>query len=153
MVDEETKIQLREQKAELDPVRLLYMIRELQSTLAALGGSSESANGASPASKSLSEFLKQLPRLWKEGEVRATHRKRTSSSHYWRTRKAPFETVWPQLLYWLQRDPDIAATELFFKLKSEYPGIYSDGQLRTLQRRVQGWRRAMAKELIGISQD
>ena len=153
MVDEETKIQLREQKAELDPVRLLYMIRELQSTLAALGGSSESANGASPTSKSLSDFLKQLPRLWKEGEVRATHRKRTSSSHYWRTRKDPFETVWPQLLYWLQRDPDIAATELFFKLKSEYPGIYSDGQLRTLQRRVQGWRRAMAKELIGISQD
>ena len=153
MVDEETKIQLREQKAELDPVRLLYMIRELQSTLAALGGSSESANGASPTSKSLSEFLKQLPRLWEEGEVRATHRKRTSSSHYWRTRKAPFETVWPQLLYWLQRDPDIAATELFFKLRSEYPGIYSDGQLRTLQRRVQGWRRAMAKELIGISQD
>jgi len=82
MVDEETKIQLREQKAELDPVRLLYMIRELQSTLAALGGSSESANGASPTSKSLSEFLKQLPRLWKEGEVRVTHRKK-SSSCYW----------------------------------------------------------------------
>jgi len=70
-----------------------------------------------------------------------------------RTRKDPFETVWPQLLDWLQRDPGIAATELFFKLRSEYPGIYSDGQLRTLQRRVQGWRREMAKELMGISQD
>ena len=152
-IDEETKARLREQKASLDPVQLLYLIRELQATLVALASSNESTNGTSPASKSLSEFLKQLPQLWKDGEVRATHRKQPSSPRDWRTRTDPFESVWPQLLDWLQRDPDITATDLFVKLRSKYPGVYKDGQLRTLQRRVQGWRRAMAKELIGISQD
>ena len=152
-VDRETMDRLREQKAGLDPVRLLHIIRELQATLAAIATSNESTNGASPASRSLSDFLKKLPQLWKDGEVRATHRKRPPSPRDWRTRADPFESVWPQLLDWLQRNPDITATELFLKLRSKYPNTYSDGQLRTLQRRVQGWRRAMAKELIGISQD
>jgi len=117
IVDEKTKIRLRRQKASVDPVRLLHMIREIQSTLAALTASSESANGRSSSSKSLSEFLKEIPRLWKEGKVRATHQRKSYSSHYWRTRKDTFETVWPQLLDWLQSNPDIAATDLFFKLR------------------------------------
>jgi hypothetical protein len=57
------------------------------------------------------------------------------------------------LLDWLQRDPDTTAKELFQSLRTKYPGTYKDGQLRTLQRRVRGWRQAMARELIGISQE
>lgn len=151
-VGEEMKEHLREQKSSLDPVRLLHTIRELQATLAALACSNGSENGATPESKSLSEFLKQLPRLWKDGEVRPTHRKEPSSPRTWRTRVDPFESVWPELLDWLQRDPDTTAKELFLRLRGKYPGTYKDGQLRTLQRRVKGWRRAMARELIGISQ-
>lgn len=151
-IDEEVKEPLREQKASLDPVRLLHTIRELQATLAALASSNDSPSGVTPASKSLSEFLDQLPRLWKDGEVRATHRKEPSSPRTWRTRVDPFESVWPELLDWLQRDPDLTAKELFLRLRTRYPETYRDGQLRTLQRRVRGWRRAMARELIGISQ-
>ncbi|MEE9567208.1 MAG: transposase, partial [Desulfobacteria bacterium] len=151
-VSEEAKERLREQKASLDPVQLLHTIRELQATLAALASSNGYENGATPESKSLAEFLKQLPRLWKDGEVRPTHRKAPSSPRNWRTRVDPFESVWPELLDWLQRDPDTTAKDLFQRLRTKYPGTYKDGQLRTLQRRVRGWRRAMARELIGISQ-
>ena len=150
---EEAKQRLREQKACLDPVRLLHAIRELQATLAALTSADGSKNGETPASKNLDEFLKQLPTLWKEGEVRPTHRKSSSSPRNWRTRLDPFESVWPELLDWLQRDPDTTAKDLFQRLRTKYPGNYKDGQLRTLQRRVKGWRRAMARELIGISQE
>ena len=33
------------------------------------------------------------------------------------------------------------ATSLLVELQQQYPGRYSEGQLRTLQRRVQEWRR------------
>ncbi len=146
-VDKEAKSKLLELKAGLDPVELLHTIRELQATLAALAD----GGGATPPSKSLSEFLSELPRLWEEGEVRATHRREPSSPRTWRTRRDPFEAVWPELLDWLQRDPDITAKDLFGKLRSKHPDKYPYGQLRTLQRRVRGWRRAMARELVGIS--
>lgn len=33
-------------------------------------------------------------------------------------------------------------------LQDIYPGYSSDGQLRTLQRRVREWRRVMVRELV-----
>lgn len=150
-IGEETKRRIGAQKAELDPVVLIHTIREFQEALCALAADGDSATKGVPASKSLDEFLEQLPHLWKAGEVRATHRKPESSPHNWRTRADPFETVWPELLSWLERAPDITATDLFSGLQTKYPGSFVPGQLRTLQRRVQAWRRVMARELIGIS--
>ena len=152
-VGEEEKKRLREQKADLDPIQLLHTIRELQAALAALGDSSTAGTGPTPLSKDLSEFLTELPKLWKTGEVRPTHRTRAASPRAWRTRKDPFESVWPELLNWLECDPDSTATELFSKLRERHPGVYVEGQLRTLQRRVHGWRRMMARNLIGISRN
>jgi hypothetical protein len=152
-VDQETKEQLQEQRADLDPIRLLHTIRELQETLAALAKSGGSDDGTTPESKSLEEFLKKLPRLWEEGEARPTHRKAPAAKRLWRTRLDPFASVWPELLHELQNEPDMTAKELFGRLQARYPGSYQDGQLRTLQRRVQGWRRLMARELIGLSND
>ena len=40
---------------------------------------------------------------------------------------------------------------LFSRLRAKYPGKFREGQIRTLQRRVHGWRRVMAKQPIGIS--
>ena len=71
-VKEEAKQRLREEKAALDPLRLLPAIRELQATLAASSATDGSTSDSLPASKDLSEFLRQLPRLWKTGEVRPT---------------------------------------------------------------------------------
>jgi hypothetical protein len=145
-IDDEIKAELHSQRAQLDPVRLLHRIREGQAALAALVSPDGSLEG--PGRESLAQFLAQLPRLWQAGEVRPTHRAQSPKPRHWRTRKDPFETVWYQVLRWLQESPEITAKELFERLQCKYPGRFADGQLRTLQRRVREWRQVMARKLV-----
>ena len=63
-----------------------------------------------------------------------------SSPRYWRTRKDPFADVWREVEQQLQLTPQISSKTLFLDLQQKYPGMFTDGQLRTLQRRVQLWR-------------
>jgi transposase len=58
----------------------------------------------------------------------------------WRTRRDPFEEVWPSLADLLAGNPGLEAKTLFGHLQREAPGDFQDGQLRTLQRRVKEWR-------------
>ena len=148
-VSEETKSSLKATKAPLDPVELLSRIRECQSALAAL--SDVSTEG--PARKSLEQFLAERPRLWEAGEVRPTHRQQTPGVRDDRTRPDPFDSVWPQVLGWLEQQPDATAKSLFERLQAEHPGEFPDGQLRTLQRRVKQGRHLMAKSLVSVCRD
>jgi hypothetical protein len=145
-IDDKIKAKLRSEREQLDPVRLLHRIREGQAALAALVSPDGFREG--PGRESLAQFLAQLPRLWQAGEVRPTHRAQSPKRRYWRTRKDPFETVWYQVLRWLQESPESTAKELFERLQCEYPGLFADGQLRTLQRRVREWRQVMARQLV-----
>jgi hypothetical protein len=149
-VDAETKERLRIHRQQLDPVGLLHQIRNDQAVLASLA-SQDTATG--PERKSLEQFLSQLPTLWRSGEVRPTHRAPAKKPRYWRTRKDPFEKVWPEILCWLQATPEITAKSLFQRLKKEHPGQFVDSQLRTLQRRVKEWRYIMAKKLVYACMD
>ena len=36
------------------------------------------------------------------------------------------------------------------RLQKEYPGQFAEGQLRTLQRRIQEWRQVMARTLVDV---
>src|SRR5437763_10834368 len=54
----------------------------------------------------------------------------------YRTRADPFAADWPQLVEMLERAPELEAQTLFTWLTEERPGVYQEGQLRTLQRRV-----------------
>ena len=143
-VSGEDKELLREELPHLDPLVLLHSIRDTQAALAAMA---EPGYTNRPG-RELDEFLAQLPRLWKEGEARPTHRKAKDTRNYWRTRPDPFEDVWPEVLYWLGEEPDATAKSLFERLMSKYPGKFQSGQLRTLQRRVKEWRYVMARELV-----
>ncbi|MDD5748399.1 MAG: transposase family protein, partial [Actinomycetota bacterium] len=145
MVSEEDKEALRTERSRLDPIELLHRIRETQAALAAL---STPGNNNRPRGKDLDEFLGKLSILWREGEVRPTHRKANDTPRYWRTRPDPFEDVWPEVLYWLGEEPDATAKSLFERLTIKYPGKFQTGQLRTLQRRVKEWRCVMAHELV-----
>ena len=60
--------------------------------------------------------------------------------HTWRTRLDPFEDVWEELRRNLELNPSLEAKTLFEDLQRRYPGRFSDGQLRTLQRKVRRWR-------------
>jgi len=106
-VDEQIKEKLRLQRKQLDPVELLHRIRQGQSALSALTSTDHVTKG--PGRESLEQFLTQLPRLWREGEVRPTHRIKSSKPRHWRTHKDAFEGVWYEVLDWLQQEPDVIA--------------------------------------------
>jgi len=56
--------------------------------------------------------------------------------------------TWSLLKSQLEHSPGITAKELFQQLQQEQPGVFPDGQLRTLQRRVKDWRREIVKHLL-----
>ncbi len=58
----------------------------------------------------------------------------------WQTRADPFEDIWDEVRDKLAANPGFEAKTLFDDLQHRFPGKFSDGQLRTLQRRVKRWR-------------
>jgi hypothetical protein len=57
-----------------------------------------------------------------------------------RTRPDPFIDVWSEVLELLRANAGLEVLTVFQYLQRLYPGRFQDGQLRTLQRRVKGWR-------------
>lgn len=60
--------------------------------------------------------------------------------HTWRTREDPFEEIWSKAQEFLELNPGLEAKSLFEYFQRERPGQFSDGQLRTFQRKVKRWR-------------
>ncbi len=58
----------------------------------------------------------------------------------WRTREDPFEEIWEYIKSFLDNNSGLEAKTLFEHLQRQYPGRFSDGQVRTFQRRVKNWR-------------
>src|SRR3984957_20847672 len=56
--------------------------------------------------------------------------------HAWRTREDPFDGVWTWVEEQLTQNSTLEAHTLFADLQRRFPGCFADGQLRTLQRRV-----------------
>lgn len=70
--------------------------------------------------------------------------------HNWLTREDVFADVWPSIERMLEVSPGLEAKTLFNYLKRCHPDRYSNGQLRTLQRRIKTWRatKGPAKEVF-----
>ena len=146
-IPEVTKARLRAVLATLDPLRLLDEIRTVQHHIAGFA-SGKVLHVLPHRDADLDRFLKSLATAWKEGEVRPTHRSGPKPARHWRTRQDPFRDVWPCVVTWLETEPDRTAQELFERLQLEYKGLFVDGQLRTLQRRIKEWRRIAARRLV-----
>lgn len=58
----------------------------------------------------------------------------------WRTRKDPFEDVWDEIRQSLEDSPGLEAGAVLNHLQEKYEGKYTNGQLRSLQRRIKDWR-------------
>lgn len=58
----------------------------------------------------------------------------------WRTRPDPFAEVWEEIRGLVEPNPGLEAKTIFESLQRRYPGRFSEGQLRTLQRRLKHWR-------------
>ncbi|MDQ6676191.1 MAG: IS21 family transposase [Acidobacteriota bacterium] len=58
----------------------------------------------------------------------------------WRTRLDPFAEVWDEAKAEKELNPGLEAKTLFEEMQRRYPGKFTDGQLRTLQRKFKEWR-------------
>jgi hypothetical protein len=148
-VSEQVKAKLRDQLNGLDPVRLLHDIRAAQQVLSDMMQGPQEVGTSTSKTSGISAFLEGLATAWKDGEVRPTHRRKTTPQRWWRTREDPFELAWPVVEGWLLSEPTVTAKELMNRLARAAPDAYaSKVQLRTLQRRVKAWRAEKAKDLV-----
>src|SRR5215210_3690421 len=58
----------------------------------------------------------------------------------YRTRQDPFEAVWREVEKMLEAAPGLEAKTIFARLCERPDSAFSDGQLRTLQRKIKRWR-------------
>jgi len=133
--------------ATLDPVRLLSEIREVQQRLVEIADRSVLSEALPPTAPTLAQFLSGLRTAWQEGEVRPTSRPKEKVKRG-RRRPDPFVTVTMQVREWFEAEPWRTSRELFERLQREHPGVYPSGQIRTLQRRLKGWRSEVAHKLV-----
>ena len=77
-------------------------------------------------------------------------RGRRREARGYRTRPDSFAEVWPEVEGLLERAPGLSARTIFEVLHGREGCEFSEGQLRTLQRRVKGWRarRGPEKEVM-----
>lgn len=61
-------------------------------------------------------------------------------NHDWQTHKDGFSNVWPEVEKMLKAAPELQGKMLFEYFQSKYPDQFSDGKLRTFQRRIKNWK-------------
>jgi hypothetical protein len=88
-------------------------------------------------SRSLEVFLGDLQTLWQSSQPRR-RKPRTRTGK--RTRPDPFEADVTLIAGWLEEEPLLGSRELMRRLVAHAPQRYSDRQMRTLQRRLRGYR-------------
>jgi transposase len=85
-------------------------------------------------------------RRYREGAAR----KGARPSRTYRTRADPFEAVWPEVEAMLEGAPGLEAKTIFERLQERPEASFTEGQLRTLQRKIRRWRarRGPQKEVM-----
>lgn len=128
----------------IDPLKLLETIRLYQHQLARIAVGEPVGDKRSD----LTAFLQGLSVAWQEGAVNPLHHPAPSKPRHWRTRADPFTDVWNEIEIWLKNEPQLGSRELLLKLEDAYPGKFTKGHRRTLQRRLQEWRVKVVRELV-----
>jgi hypothetical protein len=144
---EEVRRQVSAIHATLDPVELLRSIRATQQELVEIADRPVADEATPPSKPTIEQFLAGLRAAWREGEVRPTSKAKAKAPRG-RRRPDPFVTVTALMREWFEAEPWRTSRELFDRLQTEQPGIFPDGQLRTLQRRLKEWRREIAHEMV-----
>lgn len=141
------RVRLGAEYARLDPVQLLSEIRDAQTHLVEIADRPVLGDPAPPSAPTLEQFLCGLRTAWQDGEIRPTRRPKEKAKRG-RRRPDPFVAVTAQMRKWFEAEPWRTSRELFERLQSEQPGCFPSGQIRTLQRRVKGWRSEVAHTLV-----
>ena len=133
--------------ATLDPVELLRSIRAAQQELVEIADRPVTDEATPPGAATMEQFLAGLRTAWREGEVRPTSKTKAKAPRG-RRRPDPFVAVSALMRERFEAEPWRTSRELFERLQTEQPGVFPDGQLRTLQRRLKEWRRAVAHQMV-----
>ena len=131
----------------LDPVQLLQRIRTAQQELVSISDRPSVDETTVLTTPTLDQFLVGLRTAWQDGEVRPTSQPKPKAPRG-RRRPDPFVTVTAQVRQWFEAEPWRTSRELFERLQQEQPGVFPDGQRRTLRRRLKEWRRDRAHEMV-----
>lgn len=85
-------------------------------------------------------------RRYREGAAR----KGARPIRAYRTRTDPFKAVWPEVEAMLEAAPGLEAKTIFERLRERPEASFTEGQLRTLQRKIRRWRavRGPQKEVM-----
>jgi hypothetical protein len=154
-IGEEQKGRLREAYQKLDPLMLLKKLEHLQDRFWTYAYKKPESLTLSPpecetitqnaviAQSSIISSSANLGTLADFQSPRRMYRRsgKPRAPRTWRTRPDPFAEVWGLVQLQVDIDPSRTVKQLFLELQQRYPGKFSDGQLRTLQRRVKQRRR------------
>lgn len=144
---DETRDRLKALYVTLDPVLLLRNIRLAQERLVAIADTAPGDPVLENEAIPLAAFLEGLRIAWRGGEVRPTARAKPPAKRE-RRRPDPILAVSVELKTWWDTEPWRTSRELLDRIQAKYPGMYPDGLIRTVQRRVKIWRAATAHELV-----
>jgi hypothetical protein len=155
VLDSSTQRRLTAVYRALDPVRLLHQLETLQEALwrhalfsARVGPPGHaplavrfdlSASGVCDDGTPTGDAVFALP----TGTRQRRKYRRTEKSkgpRTYRSRPDPFAAVWDEVCQWLTAEPERNGRSVFDELQQRYPGQFTDGQIRTLQRHIQVWR-------------
>jgi hypothetical protein len=138
----------------LDPVRLLHQLETLQEAL--WRHALFRTRGSSPTSDLMAlrfdlstcgagddeATAETIVRLRPDGTAKRKYRRTEKSKgpRTYRSRPDPFAAVWDEVCQWLTAQPERNGRSVFDELRQRYPGQFTDGQMRTLQRHIAVWR-------------
>ena len=129
---------------DLDPIRLLKQLDTLQDALwqhSVPIGETVSQEGQTEENQNNLTGIEFCIRSRLSKERNYFRSKKKRKPRWWRTRQDPFREIWQEVQDKLEMNPERTAISILKELQKLYPGRYKDGQLRTLQRRVQAWRK------------
>ncbi len=149
-VSQKTKDALKKEYKKLDPINLLTSIKKYQDAFwqyawikpndCVTMPQIPSADIKQISSQSINDEEKiNVPSLTKK--YKRSKKLRKSLLRTWRTKKDPFEKVWNNLQLQLSSNPHRTAKSLLEDLLLDQPEEFNINMLRTLQRRVAGWRK------------
>lgn len=136
-VSQPIKNSLAREYETLDPVDLLAQMETCQDQLWQHAGDNTSQLDAAGSLTPEEVVAKNVVpnRYYRANNT--THSRRPPRT--WRTRSDPFEKTWDEIRLRLELAPETAATALIEWLMAKYPGEYTVGHTRTLQRRIAQW--------------
>ncbi len=112
--------------------------------------STANGNAPPPNDNGTARRLERAARMYRRTKRKGRY---GQVKRWWRTRKDPFEDVWDEVEQQLEQTPYLTAKMLFQWLQQGQPGKFSDGQLRTLQRRVHDWRLKQAEHELEANEE